>query len=61
VKRLPHLHNALPASGLCAFVRAAAMAPIEGDRGYPHAPHPITLTRRLSAGEDAMHPGEGSA
>jgi len=56
-------YNALPASGLCAFVRVAAMAPVGGDCRDPHAQHLLALKRPQGDRheEDQMHPGEGSA
>ena len=57
------IHNALPVSGLCAFVRVAAMALVEVDCRDPHAQHLLASKRPQGDRheEDQMHPGEGSA
>jgi hypothetical protein len=58
-----HFHNALPVSGLCAFVRVAAVSLVGGDCGLPHAQHLLASKRTLQdrQEEDQMHPGEGGA
>ncbi len=57
------LHNALPASGLCAFVRVAAMSLVGVGGHDPHAQHLLVSTRfQWDRQEDhEMHPGEGRA
>lgn len=56
-------HNALPVSGLCAFVRVAAVTLVGGDCGQPHAQHLLASKRPQQdrQEEDQMHPGEGGA
>jgi hypothetical protein len=56
-------HNALPVSGLCAFVRVAAMSLVGGGCSDSHAQHLLVSKRPLwnRQEEDQMHPGEGSA
>ena len=56
-------HNALPVSGLCAFVRVAAMSLVGVDCRDPHAQHLLASKRPLGdrREEDQMHPGEGGA
>jgi hypothetical protein len=57
------IHNALPVSGLCAFVRVAAMSLVGGDCRGPHAQHLLASKRPLEdrQEEGEMHPGEGGA
>jgi hypothetical protein len=57
------IHNALPVSGLCAFVRVAAMSLAGVGCRDPHAQHPLASKRPLGdrQEEGQMHPGEGSA
>ena len=56
-------YNALPASGLCAFVRVAAMSLVGVDGRDPHAEH-LPASKRPQGDrqeENQMHPGEGCA
>ena len=60
----PSIHNALPASGLCAFVRVAAVSQVGVGGSDPHAQHLLASKRFLSDRREEdyeMHPGEGSA
>ena len=56
-------YNARPASGLCAFVRVAAMSLVGVVGGGPHAQHLLASKRPLEDRQEEyqMHPGEGSA
>lgn len=56
-------YNALPASGLCAFVRVAAMSLVGADGRDPHAQHLLASKRPQGNRDedDQMHPGEGGA
>ena len=56
-------YNALPVSGLCAFVRVAAMSLVGVDCRDPHAQHLLASKRPLGDRQEEyqMHPGEGSA
>ena len=57
------IHHALPVSGLCAFVRVAAMSLVGFDRRDPHAQHLLASKRPQGdrREEGQMHPGEGGA
>ena len=60
----PSIHNALPAPGLVAFVRVAAVSRVGVGGSDPHAQHLLASKRFLSdrpEEEIQMHPGEGSA
>lgn len=55
-------HNARPASGLCAFVRVAAVSLVGVGGGDPHAQYLPASKRPMDRQEDdQMHPGEGGA
>ena len=56
-------YNALPVSGLCAFVRVAAMSLFGVGCRDPHAKHLLASKRPLEdrQEEGQMHPGEGGA
>jgi hypothetical protein len=57
------IRNALPVSGLCAFVRVAAMSLVGVDCRDPHAQHLLALKRPLEDRQEQgqMYPGEGGA
>ncbi|MFL6698290.1 MAG: hypothetical protein ACJ8GJ_14070 [Vitreoscilla sp.] len=57
------INNALPVSGLCAFVRVAAMSLVGVDGRDPHAQHLLASKRPLKDRQEEcqMHPGEEGA
>ena len=57
------IHNALPVSGLCAFVRVAAMSLVGVGCRDPHAQHLLASKRPVEDRHEQgqMHPGEGGA